>query len=72
LNTQNLEDIDYWEVDPNWKGKTFNSVVQAVRPRKKRPIETRIDLPPESIGNRYCVRLVEVKGKQLQTVMEKL
>ncbi len=72
LNTQNLEDIDYWEVDPNWKGNTFNSVVQAVRPRKKRPIETRIDLPTESIGNRYCVRLVEVKGKQLQTVMEKL
>jgi DNA modification methylase len=71
LDSKYLSEVDYWEVDPDWKGRTFNSVLQALRPRKKKPIRTKIKLPHESNGPRYCIRLVEVKGKQLQTVMKK-
>jgi DNA modification methylase len=70
LDSRNLSEVDYWEVDPDWKDSTFNSVLQAVRPRKKRPIKTKIKLPCESTGSRYCVRLVEVKGRLLQTIMD--
>ena len=30
-----LDDLDYWEVDPDWDGKIFHSVAQVARPRKK-------------------------------------
>ncbi|MFN2174680.1 MAG: DNA-methyltransferase [Anaerolineales bacterium] len=70
LDSRNLSEVDYWEVDPDWKDSTFNSVLQAVRPRKKRPIKTKIKLPCESTGSRYCVRLVEVKGRLLQAIMD--
>ncbi len=32
----NPEDIDYWEVDPDWDGTTFRSANQAVRPGASR------------------------------------
>lgn len=72
LESQNIADVDYWEVDPNWKGKLFNSVGQALRPRKKRPINTNINLSTFSFGEQQCIRLVDVKGNQLQTIVKKI
>lgn len=71
LESQNVADVDYWEVDPNWKGKLFNSVGQALRPRKKRPINTNINLSTFPFGEQQCIRLVDVKGNQLQTIVKK-
>ena len=58
-------------MDPNWKGKLFNSVGQALRPRKKRPISSNINLSSITLGEKQCVRLVDVKGNQLQTIVKK-
>lgn len=70
LESQNITDVDYWEVDPDWKNKLFNSVGQALRPRKKRPISSNINLSSITLGKKQCVRLVDVKGNQLQTIVE--
>ena len=32
LEGARLDEVDYWEVDPDWDGKVFRSVGQAVRP----------------------------------------
>jgi len=72
LESQNIADVDYWEVDPNWKGKLFNSVGQALRPRKKRPINTNINLSTFPFGEQQCIRLVDVKGNQLQIIVKKI
>jgi DNA modification methylase len=65
-----LEDLDYWEADPDWDGKVFRSAVQAVRPRKHGSIPDRLELPRgyESAGpvggQQICVRLVKINGEQ--------
>lgn len=55
--------IDYWEVDPNWNGETFRSVVQAKRPVRagEIPCELKIE-----VGGNICIRLVTVDGQQYQ------
>jgi DNA modification methylase len=56
-------DLDYWEVDPDWDGKTFKSAAQA-----KRPVRSG-DLPAEikiRTGGHICIRCVAVNGKQYQ------
>ena len=72
LKSDHLAKVDFWEVDPDWKGKLFKSVGQALRPRKKIPIKSNINLAPSSFGEMHCVRLVDVKGNQLHTVVKKL
>ncbi|NWF65372.1 MAG: site-specific DNA-methyltransferase [Chloroflexi bacterium] len=54
-------DVDFWEVDPAWDGKTFRSAAQAHRHVRSGeiPMELRI-----KIGGRVCIRLVTVEGKQ--------
>lgn len=56
-------DIDYWEVDPDWDGKTFRSAQQAVRPARRGEIPSELKI---KIGRRVCVRLVTVNGQQFQ------
>ena len=62
--------IDYWELDPNWNGEIFHSAGQAVRPRKKQPINKMIIIPTSFYGNRYCIRLVHLNGVIEQIVMD--
>lgn len=59
----NLADIDYWEVDPDWHGKTFLSADQAARPARRGEIRRELKI---KAGRRVCVRLVTVKGQQFQ------
>lgn len=56
-------DIDFWEVDPAWDGKTFRSAGQAHRHVRSGviPMELKIKL-----GSKVCVRVVTVEGKQFQ------
>lgn len=59
----NPADVDYWEVDPDWHGKTFLSAQQAVRPARRGEIPSELKI---KVGHRVCVRLVTVKGQQFQ------
>ena len=56
-------DLDYWEVDPDWDGKTFKSAAQASRPVRSGEIPRELKI---KIGRRVCVRFVTAKGKQHQ------
>lgn len=67
LNANLAPDLDYWEVDPNWQGEIFHSVIQSARPRRKGEIATELALP--FVGKEICVRLVHVNGKQTQEVL---
>jgi hypothetical protein len=59
----NPADIDYWEVDPDWDGKTFRSANQAVRPARRGEIPSELKI---KVGRKICVRLVAVNGQQFQ------
>jgi len=59
----NPEDIDYWEVDPDWDGTTFKSANQAVRPVRRGDIPRELKI---KTGRRVCIRLVNIKGQQFQ------
>lgn len=70
-----LPEIDYWEVDPQWRGDVFRSAVQANRPRNARPIPGQLSLPhhrPDlvtsgpSIEARIVVRVVGIDGSLKQ------
>jgi len=56
--------LDYWEVDPNWDGKTFRSAMQAQRPNRSGQIPLEIK-SPAALTN-ICVRAVTVEGEQIQ------
>jgi DNA modification methylase len=59
----NPADVDYWEVDPDWHGKTFLSAQQAVRPIRRGEIPSELKI---KVGHRICVRLVTANGQQFQ------
>lgn len=59
----NPNEIDYWEVDPDWDGKTFRSMQQAVRPARRGDIPSELKI---KVGRKACVRLVTVSGQQFQ------
>jgi DNA modification methylase len=61
----NLDSIDYWEVDPDWDGGIFRSVAQAVRPLRKGTILAKIDLLAGSKG-KPVGRMVDVSGRMVQ------
>lgn len=56
-------DVDFWEVDPAWDGKTFRSAVQAQRHVRSGEIPMELKI---KIGGKICIRLVTVEGKQFQ------
>lgn len=55
--------LDYWEVDPDWDGKMFRSVAQAVRPARSGEILRELKI---QTGRNICIRLVNTKGEQYQ------
>ena len=56
-------DVDFWEVDPAWDGKTFRSAAQAQRHVRSGEIPMELKI---KIGGKICIRLVTVEGKQFQ------
>jgi DNA modification methylase len=56
-------DLDYWEVDPAWDGKTFRSAAQAKRLARSAEILHELKI---KVGNNPCIRLVTAKGEQYQ------
>jgi adenine-specific DNA-methyltransferase len=63
LSLETKLNLDYWEVDPDWDGKIFKSIVQAKRPVRsgELPLELKI-----KAGSNVCIRLVTVAGKHYQ------
>ena len=57
-------ELDYWEVDPAWDGRSFNSVMQARRPNRsgKIPLEIKLPAAPTNV----CVRAVTIAGGLIQ------
>jgi hypothetical protein len=56
-------DLDYWEVDPAWDGKTFRSAAQAKRPTRSGEIPYELKI---KVGSNACIRLVTAAGEQFQ------
>jgi len=55
LEGAQLDEVDYWEVDPDWDGKVFRSAGQAVRPVRGHEIPGYIEVKAGCSGN-LCVR----------------
>ncbi|HAV76034.1 MAG TPA: hypothetical protein DCX53_01630 [Anaerolineae bacterium] len=56
-------DLDYWEVDPAWNGKTFKSAIQAKRPVRSGNLPHELKI---KIGSNVCIRFVTIKGRKYQ------
>ncbi len=67
LNPQFTEQVAYWEVDPEWNGKVFQSAAQAVRPLRKGQINTTLNLPKGYTNGDICVRIASPAGWYRQT-----
>ena len=66
LPAELLSQVDYWEVDPDWKGEIFQSRIQAARSWRKGELPASISLP-ENCGE-ICLRLVLINGTQIQHI----
>ncbi|MBL8063174.1 MAG: hypothetical protein JNK32_09165 [Anaerolineales bacterium] len=63
VTLQTSLDVDFWEIDPDWNGKTFRSAAQAQRHVRSGVIPMELKI---KIGGKVCIRLVTVEGKQFQ------
>jgi DNA modification methylase len=63
ITLANTQNIDYWEVDPDWDGIIFRSAIQAIRPARRGEIPSELKI---KIGRKACVRLVTNEGQQFQ------
>jgi hypothetical protein len=60
-------ELDYWEVDPDWNGKQFKSVIQAVRPIRNGKIPLTLNYP--TMGNIIKIQVVTISGKSIEFVI---
>jgi DNA modification methylase len=63
VRLERIREVDYWEVDPAWDGKTFKSAAQAQRAYRSGEIAQEFRI---KTGRRLCVRLVTVDGERFQ------
>jgi DNA modification methylase len=64
LAPQLAEQVLYWEIDPDYKGKIFHSSVSAARPWRKGSLIDKLTLP--DLPGRICLRLVMINGELIQ------
>ena len=69
INPDLINDLDYWEVDPDWDGQTFRSALQALRPHKKGSIPTELMLPQPTTEKSIAVRMVMIDSEQTQIIL---
>ncbi len=69
INPDLVNDLDYWEVDPDWDGQIFRSTLQAVRPHKKGSIPTELMLPQPTTEKSIAVRMVMIDSEQTQIIL---
>jgi DNA modification methylase len=56
--------LDYWEVDPDWNGDIFQSVLQVAREARSSDIPLKIKLP--FAAKNVCVRAVTPTGEKME------
>jgi DNA modification methylase len=56
-----INQVDYWEVDPDWDGQLFRSAIQAVRPLRKGNVAQQLTLPATPRG-KIVGRWVDASG----------
>ena len=56
LEGQTLDEVDYWEADPDWDGEVFRSAAQAVRPLRNGGVAGKLRLPVEYFRGGACAR----------------
>lgn len=71
LESENLDQVLYWEVCPDAFSEVFISTAQSVRPRKKGTVEHRLSVPGLSPGGQPAVRLILQDGTQLAVPIKK-
>jgi DNA modification methylase len=65
------EEIQYWEVDPDWDGTTFRSLAQAARPARDGSVRASLPVRKRKAGHRIvCVRLVMAGGEEAEVRLE--
>jgi DNA modification methylase len=62
LCCENIDEIDYWEVDPAWDGILFRSAAQAYRPRRKGVLNDSLALPERNWELPVCARVIDIHG----------
>ena len=50
LQGESLDEVDYWEADPDWDGEVFRSAAQAIRPLRDGGVPGELELPVETRG----------------------
>ncbi len=61
-----MDELDYWEVDPDWNGVIFRSAMQAYRSRKKGVIPNQLSFPENLKVGKLALRMVKINGEQSQ------
>jgi DNA modification methylase len=69
ISPELIENLDYWEVDPDWDGQYFRSSLQGVRPHKKGSIPTELIIPLPIEEKTIAVRMVMINGEQTQIIL---
>ena len=69
LDKHFLEDVVYWEIDPNWDGQIFKSRYQAILPVRNGDIPASLELT-EKTGGMISVRCVKVNGNRYQAILK--
>lgn len=64
LDPKLADQVLYWEIDPDYKGKIFQSRLQAARPWRKGSLAGELSLP-DDLG-RVWVRIVLINGEVIQ------
>ena len=62
-----LEEIDYWEINPNIKDNAFYSVYQATRPPRKGELPTSLQIDRQFFLKNIKIRFVTINGEAFQT-----
>lgn len=69
INFSEPSELDYWEIDPDWSGRSFNSVYQGVRPLRTSDLPTTCDLP--QTNGKINIRTTDINGGINQKIIDK-
>jgi DNA modification methylase len=67
LDSDLVEQVLYWEIDPNYLGEIFHSRLSAARPWRKGSLNSELVLPDDH--GQVCVRIVFVNGEIVHQVI---
>ena len=62
------EQVLYWEMDPDYRGKIFHSRMSAARPWRKGSLINELTLPDHP--GQVCIRIVMIDGEVIQQVIK--